>query len=167
MIARRLLSTEESAANPLATDGPLVIRGTEGLVLNYARCCTPIPGDLIVGHLSAGKGMVVHRDSCKNISELRNNPEKCIPLTWAKDIDSEFNVELRIELAHQRGLIALLAGTISEADANIDKINVDERDGRISVIQLGISVRDRVHLARIIRKLRGLSGVSRITRMRA
>lgn len=167
VIARRLLSTEESAANPLATDGPLVIRGTEGLVLNYARCCTPIPGDLIVGHLSAGKGMVVHRDNCKNISELRNNPEKCIPLTWAKDIDSEFNVELRIELAHQRGLIALLAGTISEADANIDKINVDERDGRISVIQLGISVRDRVHLARIIRKLRGLSGVSRITRMRA
>ncbi len=167
VIARRLLSTEESAANPLATDGPLVIRGTEGLVLNYARCCTPIPGDLIVGHLSAGKGMVVHRDSCKNISELRNNPEKCIPLTWAKDIDSEFNVELRIELAHQRGLIALLAGTISEADANIDKINVDERDGRISVIQLGISVRDRVHLARIIRKLRGLAGVSRIIRMRA
>lgn len=167
VIARRLLSTEESAANPLATDGPLVIRGTEGLVLNYARCCTPIPGDLIVGHLSAGKGMVVHRDNCKNISELRNNPEKCIPLTWAKDIDSEFNVELRIELAHQRGLIALLAGTISEADANIDKINVDERDGRISVIQLGISVRDRVHLARIIRKLRGLAGVSRITRMRA
>ena len=167
VIARRLLSSEDSDANPLAADGPLVIRGTEGLVLNYARCCTPIPGDLIVGHLSAGKGMVVHRDSCKNISEFRNNPEKCIPLTWAKDIDSEFNVELRIELAHQRGLIALLAGTISEADANIDKINVDERDGRISVIQLGISVRDRVHLARIIRKLRGLQGVSRITRMRA
>ena len=167
VIARRLLSTEESAANPLATDGPLVIRGTEGLVLNYARCCTPIPGDLIVGHLSAGKGMVVHRDSCKNISEFRNNPEKCVPLTWAKDIDSEFNVELRIELVHQRGLIALLAGTISEADANIDKISVDERDGRISVIQLGIGVRDRVHLARIIRKLRGLAGVSRITRMRA
>ncbi len=167
VVARRLLSTEESDSNPLAADGPLVIRGTEGLVLNYARCCTPIPGDLIVGHLSAGKGMVVHRDSCKNISEFRNNPEKCVPLTWAKDIDSEFNVELRIELAHQRGLIALLAGTISEADANIDKINVDERDGRISVIQLGIGVSDRVHLARIIRKLRALPGVSRITRMRA
>src|SRR5690554_526953 len=167
VVARRLLATEESEAHPLAADGPLVIRGTEGLVLNYARCCTPIPGDIIVGHLSAGKGMVVHRDSCKNISEFRNNPEKCIPLTWANDIDAEFNVELRIELAHQRGLIALLAGTISEADANIDKINVDERDGRISVVQLGISVTDRVHLARIIRKLRALVGVSRITRMRA
>ena len=167
MVARRLLTAEDDNEQALASDGPLVIRGTEGLVLNYARCCTPIPGDLIVGHLSAGKGMVVHRDSCKNIAEFRNNPEKCIPLTWAKDIDSEFSVELRIELVHQRGLIALLAGTISEADANIDKINVDERDGRISIIQLGISVRDRVHLARIIRKLRGLAGVSRITRMRA
>lgn len=167
VVARRLLSTDNADINPLAADGPLVIRGTEGLVLNYARCCTPIPGDLIVGHLSAGKGMVVHRDSCKNISDVRNNPEKCVPLTWAKDIDSEFNVELRIELAHQRGLIALLASTISEADANIDKINVDERDGRISVIQLGISVTDRVHLARIIRKLRALPGVSRITRTRA
>ncbi|HZJ95152.1 MAG TPA: bifunctional GTP diphosphokinase/guanosine-3',5'-bis pyrophosphate 3'-pyrophosphohydrolase [Thiopseudomonas sp.] len=167
VVARRLLSKEGSDKHPLASDGPLVIHGTEGLVLNYARCCTPIPGDLIVGHLSAGKGMVVHRDNCKNISEFRNNPEKCIPLTWAKNIDAEFNVELRIELAHQRGLIALLAGTISEADANIEKINIDERDGRISVVQLGLSVRDRVHLARIIRKLRGLAGVSRITRMRA
>ncbi len=167
VVARRLLASDDSTAHSLSADGPLVIRGTEGMVLNYARCCTPIPGDLIVGHLSAGKGMVVHRDSCKNISEFRNNPEKCIPLTWAEDIDSEFNVELRIELAHQRGLIALLAGTISAADANIDKINVDERDGRISVIQLGISVTDRVHLARIIRKLRALSGVSRITRTRA
>ena len=167
VVARRLLSTDNADINPLAADGPLVIRGTEGLVLNYARCCTPIPGDLIVGHLSAGKGMVVHRDSCKNISDVRNNPEKCVPLTWAKDIDSEFNVELRIELAHQRGLIALLASTISEADANIDKINVDERDGRVSVIQLGISVTDRVHLARIIRKLRALPSVSRITRTRA
>lgn len=167
VVARRLLSTEGADKHPLVSDGPLVIHGTEGMVLNYARCCTPIPGDLIVGHLSAGKGMVVHRDSCKNISEFRNNPEKCIPLTWAKNIDGEFNVELRIELAHQRGLIALLAGTISGADANIDKINIDERDGRISVVQLGISVRDRVHLARIIRKLRGLTGVSRITRMRA
>ena len=167
VVARRLLATADSEQHPLTSDGPLIIHGTEGLVLNYARCCTPIPGDLIVGHLSAGKGMVVHRDSCKNISEFRNNPEKCIPLTWAKDIDGEFNVELRIELAHQRGLIALLAGTISGADANIDKINIDERDGRISVVQLGISVRDRVHLARIIRKLRGLAGVSRITRTRA
>lgn len=166
VVALRLLAEEGSDQHPLAAEGPLVIRGTEGLVLSYARCCTPIPGDPIVGHLSAGKGMVVHRETCKNIAEFRQNPEKCIPLTWAKDIEGEFNVELRIELAHQRGLIALLAGSISEADANIEKISVDERDGRMSVVQLGVSVRDRVHLAQVIRKLRTLNGVSRITRAR-
>lgn len=166
VVALRLLAEEGSDHHPLAAEGPLAIRGTEGLVLSYARCCTPIPGDPIVGHLSAGKGMVVHRETCKNIAEFRQNPEKCIPLTWAKDIEGEFNVELRIELAHQRGLIALLAGSISEADANIEKISVDERDGRMSVVQLGVSVRDRVHLAQVIRKLRTLNGVSRITRAR-
>ncbi|SFI07643.1 (p)ppGpp synthetase, RelA/SpoT family [Pseudomonas guineae] len=164
VVARRLLS-DNGEALP-SSEGPLAIRGTEGLVLSYAKCCTPIPGDPIVGHLSAGKGMVVHLDSCKNIGEIRHNPEKCIQLSWAKDVTGEFNVELRVELEHQRGLIALLAGSVNAADGNIEKISMDERDGRISVVQLVVSVHDRVHLARVIRKLRGLIGVIRITRAR-
>jgi len=164
VVARRLLS-DSNETSP-STEGPLAIRGTEGLVLSYARCCTPIPGDPIVGHLSAGKGMVVHLDNCKNIGDVRHNPEKCIQLSWAKDVTGEFNVELRIELEHQRGLIALLAGSVSAADGNIEKISMDERDGRISVVQLVLSVHDRVHLARVIKKLRALSGVIRITRAR-
>jgi guanosine-3',5'-bis(diphosphate) 3'-pyrophosphohydrolase len=165
VVARRLL-TDDNEALP-SSEGPLAIRGTEGLVLSYAKCCTPIPGDPIVGHLSAGKGMVVHLDTCKNIGEIRHNPEKCIQLSWAKDVVGEFNVELRIELEHQRGLIALLAGSVNAADGNIEKISMDERDGRISVVQLVVSVHDRVHLARVIRKLRTLTGVIRITRARA
>ncbi|WP_405119393.1 bifunctional GTP diphosphokinase/guanosine-3',5'-bis pyrophosphate 3'-pyrophosphohydrolase [Pseudomonas leptonychotis] len=164
VVARRLLS--DSNETLPSSEGPLAIRGTEGLVLSYAKCCTPIPGDPIVGHLSAGKGMVVHLDSCKNIGEIRHNPEKCIQLSWAKDVTGEFNVELRVELEHQRGLIALLAGSVNAADGNIEKISMDERDGRISVVQLVVSVHDRVHLARVIRKLRGLIGVIRITRAR-
>jgi len=164
VVARRLLS-DSNETSP-SNEGPLAIRGTEGLVLSYARCCTPIPGDPIVGHLSAGKGMVVHLDNCKNIGDVRHNPEKCIQLSWAKDVTGEFNVELRIELEHQRGLIALLAGSVSAADGNIEKISMDERDGRISVVQLVLSVHDRVHLARVIKKLRALSGVIRITRAR-
>lgn len=164
VVARRLLS--DSNETLPSSEGPLAIRGTEGLVLSYAKCCTPIPGDPIVGHLSAGKGMVVHLDSCKNIGEIRHNPEKCIQLSWSKDITGEFNVELRVELEHQRGLIALLAGSVNAADGNIEKISMDERDGRISVVQLVVSVHDRVHLARVIRKLRGLIGVIRITRAR-
>ncbi|MED5609310.1 MULTISPECIES: bifunctional GTP diphosphokinase/guanosine-3',5'-bis pyrophosphate 3'-pyrophosphohydrolase [Pseudomonas] len=166
VVARRLLSSEGNAAATNA-EGPLAIRGTEGLVLSYAKCCTPIPGDPIVGHLSAGKGMVVHLESCKNISEIRNNPEKCIQLSWAKDVTGEFNVELRVELEHQRGLIALLATSVNAADGNIEKISMDERDGRVSVVQLVVSVHDRVHLARVIKKLRALKGVVRITRVRS
>ncbi|AMO79426.1 (p)ppGpp synthetase, RelA/SpoT family [Pseudomonas citronellolis] len=166
VVARRLLSSEGDAAATNA-EGPLAIRGTEGLVLSYAKCCTPIPGDPIVGHLSAGKGMVVHLESCRNISEIRNNPEKCIQLSWAKDVTGEFNVELRVELEHQRGLIALLATSVNAADGNIEKISMDERDGRVSVVQLVVSVHDRVHLARVIKKLRALKGVVRITRVRS
>ncbi|WP_313507418.1 bifunctional GTP diphosphokinase/guanosine-3',5'-bis pyrophosphate 3'-pyrophosphohydrolase [Stutzerimonas nitrititolerans] len=165
VIARRLLASDGEQA-PTA-EGPLAIRGTEGLVLNYAKCCTPIPGDPIVGHLSAGKGMVVHLDTCRNIAEIRHNPDKCIQLSWAKGVTGEFNVELRVELEHQRGLIALLAGSVNAADGNIEKIGMDERDGRISVVQLVVSVHDRVHLARVIRKLRAIKGVMRITRVRA
>ena len=168
VVARRLLAENgETAPSPDNSDGPLAIRGTEGLVLSYAKCCTPIPGDPIVGHLSAGKGMVVHLDNCRNIAEVRHNPDKCIPLNWAKDVTGEFNVELRVELEHQRGLIALLASSVNAADANTEKIGLNERDGRTSVVQLVISVRDRVHLARVIKKLRALAGIIRITRIRA
>jgi guanosine-3',5'-bis(diphosphate) 3'-pyrophosphohydrolase len=165
VIARRLLASDGEQAP--SAEGPLAIRGTEGLVLSYAKCCTPIPGDPIVGHLSAGKGMVVHLDTCRNIAEFRHNPDKCIQLSWAKDVTGEFNVELRIELEHQRGLIALLAGSVNAADGNIEKIGMDERDGRVSVVQLVVSVHDRVHLARVIKKLRAIKGVTRITRLRA
>ena len=166
VVARRLLAESGDETLP-SSEGPLAIRGTEGLVMSYAKCCTPIPGDPIVGYLSAGKGMVVHMESCRNIVDIRHNPEKCIQLNWAKDVTGEFNVELRVELEHQRGLIALLAGSVNAADGNIEKISMDERDGRISVVQLVVSVHDRVHLARVIRKLRALKGVMRITRVRA
>jgi (p)ppGpp synthase/HD superfamily hydrolase len=99
-------------------------------------------------------------------------PAKAWSCTWTTAATSaksagEFNVELRVELEHQRGLIALLASSVNAADGNIEKISMDERDGRISVVQLVVSVHDRVHLARVIKKLRALTGVIRITRMRA
>ncbi|MDN5513736.1 MAG: RelA/SpoT family protein, partial [Pseudomonas sp.] len=166
VVARRLVAESGDDTLP-SSEGPLAIRGTEGLVMSYAKCCTPIPGDPIVGYLSAGKGMVVHMENCRNIVDIRHNPEKCIQLNWAKDVTGEFNVELRVELEHQRGLIALLASSVNAADGNIEKISMDERDGRISVVQLVVSVHDRVHLARVIKKLRALKGVMRITRVRA
>lgn len=166
VVARRLLAVEGETPQPPSLDGPLAIRGTEGLVISYAKCCSPIPGDPIVGYLSAGKGMVVHVDSCRNISEFRHNPNKCLGLSWAKDVTGEFNVELRVEIEHQRSLIALLASSVNAAEANIEKISMDERDGRTCIVQLVVSVHDRAHLARVIKKLRMLNGMTRITRVK-
>lgn len=139
--------------------------------MNYARCCNPIPGDSIVGRLSAGKGMVIHLDSCRNITEphahAHAGADECIPLAWARDVVGEFSVSLRVELEHQRGLIAVLASAVTDADANVEKISMDERDGRTSAVLLAISVRDRVHLARVIKQLRVIKGVQHVTRVRA
>jgi len=178
VVARRLLATDgggedtekhriDQADGPAGSgEKPLAIRGTEGLVVSFARCCNPIPGDPIVGYLSSGKGMVIHQENCKNLVDSRQNTEKTLHLTWDKDVSGEFTIELRVELEHQRGIIAQLATGITVADASIDKISVDERDGRISVVQLVIRVRDRLHLSQLIKRIRSLNGVMRITRLK-
>ncbi|MAB25950.1 MAG: bifunctional GTP diphosphokinase/guanosine-3',5'-bis(diphosphate) 3'-diphosphatase [Pseudomonadales bacterium] len=178
VVARRLLAADGAAEDTEkqridqsqddtgSGENPLAIRGTEGLVVSFARCCNPIPGDPIVGYLSSGKGMVIHQENCKNLVDSRHNTEKTMHLTWDKDVSGEFTVELRVELEHQRGIIAQLATGITVADASIDKISVDERDGRISVVQLVIRVRDRLHLSQMIKRIRSLNGVMRITRLK-
>ncbi|MAD27542.1 MAG: bifunctional GTP diphosphokinase/guanosine-3',5'-bis(diphosphate) 3'-diphosphatase [Pseudomonadales bacterium] len=177
VVARRLLAaegaSEEEDTQKISPDSiadssekPLAIRGTEGLVVSFARCCNPIPGDPIVGYLSSGKGMVIHQENCRNLADNRHNSEKTLHLTWDKDVSGEFTVELRVELEHQRGIIAQLATGITVADASIDKISVDERDGRVSVVQLVVRVRDRLHLSQLIKRIRNLKGVIRITRLK-
>ena len=177
--ARRLLASDAPAEaeaeaakhdavvqQPSIEEMPLAIRGTEGLVVSFARCCNPIPGDPIVGFITTGKGMVIHQENCKNLAEHRGNNEKILQLTWDKNVSGEFTVELRVELEHQRGIIAQLATSITVADASIDKISVDERDGRVSVVQLVLRVRGRLHLSQLIKRIRVLQGVMRITRLK-
>ena len=176
VVGRRLLASEgaidpeskkTTAAEPgSTTEKPLAIRGTEGLVVSFARCCNPIPGDPIVGYLSSGKGMVIHQENCSNLAENRHSNEKTLHLTWDKDVSGEFTVELKVELENERGIIAQLAAGITMADASIDKISVDERDGRVSVVQLVVRVRDRLHLSKLIKRIRTLTGVMRITRLK-
>jgi RelA/SpoT family (p)ppGpp synthetase len=172
--ARRLLPAEMSQAD--ATEAsrlhshpsrPLIIHGTEGVVVTIARCCRPIPGDSIIGHLSAGRGMVVHRHDCKNVAaEMKNNPEKCLQVQWAQDIKEEFAVELRVEMENERGALAILASQLSTADANIETINLKDKDARLIVVNLRILVTDRVHLAKAMRKIRKLKTVVKVVRMR-
>ncbi len=151
---------------PSSLDSPILIDNADGLITNYARCCHPIPGDPILGHLSPGRGLVVHRDSCKNMSDIRGNAEKCMPLNWSPSVRGEFPVELKLEIISDRGIIATLAARITDQDASIDQIRVNERDAHTSVVDLVISARDRSHLANIMRRIRGLKAVQTIQRVK-
>ncbi|WP_163648002.1 bifunctional GTP diphosphokinase/guanosine-3',5'-bis pyrophosphate 3'-pyrophosphohydrolase [Modicisalibacter sp. 'Wilcox'] len=171
-VARHLVESGESPATaqpavPGSQEAPVVISGTEGMVLNFARCCHPLPGDAIIGHLSVGKGIVVHRVDCRNLEDIkRDDPDKLFALKWADEVSGDFPVTLRIEMETRRGLVAELASVVTDADANIERIGIEERDARLSIINLTLAVRDRVHLARIIKRIRNQPHVGRINRIR-
>ena len=166
VVALQLLPN--SAGNLVAKEaGPvLAIRGTEGVVVTYARCCRPIPGDPILGFLSAGRGITVHTSDCPNVAKFRKHPEQWIDVHWEEHIEGVFPVNVRVEVKNQRGVLARVAVVIAELDANIDTVNIEERDGLNAAIDFTIEVRDRVHLAAILRRLRALETVIRIIRMK-
>ena len=173
IVARRLVPEEEGIIDKLrhklnSSGKSIAIRGTEGLVVSYARCCRPLPGDDIMGHLSAGRGIVIHRQKCRNINaEMRASPDKCLPLRWSEKVDREFQSELRIALVNQRGLLATIASVVTESDANIEHISIEEKGSHHGVMQLGLLVKDRIHLAQIIKRIRVLNGVDKVIRVKA
>lgn len=145
---------------------PLAIRGTEGVVVSYARCCRPIPGDRIRGFMSAGKGVVVHVANCPNTRSFQKNPDRWLDLSWDPTPDLQFPLDIRIEVINQRGILAVMATAIADMGSNIDNVTIENLDGHNAVINITLEVRDRVHLARIIKKLRKIKGVNRIYRKR-
>jgi len=171
LIAQRLtkhsdIALLENGSKPEQQES-LAIRGSEGMVMNYAKCCHPIPGDPIVGHISSGRGMVIHTDDCNNITEIRDNPEKCVAVSWDPNVEGEFSVELRVELENLRGIIATLATTITGAEANIEKISTVERDARFIIVNLSLNVRNRVHLAHVMKRVRLIKAVTSVTRVKS
>jgi guanosine-3',5'-bis(diphosphate) 3'-pyrophosphohydrolase len=168
LVARRLLVAKDTDKDidHINDDAPLAIKGTEGLVVSFAKCCNPIPGDPILANVSSGRGLVIHTEICKNVQDIRGNPEKCVILSWDKDIDSEFSVDLRLYLENRKGLVAELAAAITQADANIEGISVEDRDAQLSVTQIQLSVQGRKHLARVIRRLRNIRGINKIVRIK-
>ncbi len=143
---------------------PLTIKGSEGMVINFPKCCLPIPGDPILGFVTAGRGIVVHHQSCPNVTEFRNQPDKWVNVEWESNIEGEFTTNIRIDLTNQRGVLATIATAISDQDANIVHVTMKERDDRYTSIKFVIEVRDRVHLAGVMRRIRGIKHVSRISR---
>ncbi len=171
LTARQLLSlrdenTAEIGDTTPISRQPMVIHGTEGFLVNFARCCYPIPGDHIVGIVSSEKGVVVHNENCHNSIELSSNPERVVPLSWAENTDRDFSVELKVELTKQRGIIAVLATRVNGADASIEKISVEDENPKISTIHLVIGVRSRIHLASIMRRIRNIPAVLKVERER-
>lgn len=166
LIAKRLVMDSALTETHLLAAHPLAIRGTEGMVVSYAKCCKPIPGDAIVGYLSAGKGIVVHRENCKNVLDLHKFPEKYIFIQWAENVIGEFQTELKVEVLNQRGILAVIANVLSAEEVNIENVHIDERDTRHNVINFLISIKNRTHLANIIRRLREISAVTRVGRLK-
>lgn len=155
---------EKQKATQILSKQPLLIKGSEGLVVTFAACCKPIPGDVIVGILSAGRGMVVHREQCQEVAHLHGTPT-CIYLSWHEGMLGDFPVEILIDAHNQRGVLAELASTISRSEANIEDVRVRDKDGRYSEVRIIITVRDRQHLAQVLRRIRALESTIRVLRI--
>ena len=136
------------------------------MVVNFARCCRPIPGDPIVGFVSAGRGIVIHNQHCKNVAEYRNLPEKWIDVQWEAEVSGEFPAEIRVDVANERGVLATVAASISDTGSNIENVSIEERDGQNTTLIFTLAVHDRRHLARVMRRVRSLPAVLRISRSR-
>jgi GTP pyrophosphokinase len=168
VIARRLLSirdplTSESKKIP----GTVTIRGTEGMAVQFAKCCRPIPGDPIIGYLKKGQGLVIHTHDCPVMAKIHAAPEKMLDVEWDTQTTKPFNVGIKLTVANQRGVLAKVAAEISEADSNID--NVSMEDGESSAytsIHFTLQVSNRLHLARLMRALRRIPEVVRIARIK-
>ena len=167
IIARQLLGewTTQNSQKPNGPDAtPLLIRGSEGLVINFPKCCRPIPGDPILGFVTAGRGIVVHHQSCPNVAEYRNHPDKWINVERESNIKGDFPTNMRVDVTNQRGVLAKIASVISDQQANIVNVEMKDKDDRYTTLKFVVEVRDRQHLAQVMRRIRSLKHVTRVTR---
>ena len=170
----RMLMQEDIAPPPTGQEGedkglrnPLTIKGTEGMVVSLAKCCRPIPGDVIAGFFNPGKGIVVHLSECKNVIELRRKQFNSLDVEWDRQVSGEFPVEIRLELHNKLGTLAKVASCISKMKANIENVQITNQDSEFSTDVITLAVKDRVHLASVMRELRKLSVVMKISRVKS
>ncbi|RPD84453.1 bifunctional (p)ppGpp synthetase/guanosine-3',5'-bis(diphosphate) 3'-pyrophosphohydrolase [Luteimonas sp. 100069] len=141
------------------------IRGDERGVITFANCCTPIPGDSIMGYHTTGRGIVVHRMDCPNVAEFRKSPERWVNIDWDREVVGDYNVALRIEVENHPGVLAQVAAAIARVQSNIDGVEYLERDTTVAAIRFSIEVKNRKHLADVIRRIRRLPVVHGVQRM--
>jgi len=166
--AQKLLAADNPDYEAVAVEGggPVSIRGGDDLVINYGRCCGPVPGDQIVGHMTPGKGFVVHIETCPNINEIRRRAARdIIPARWTTTTHGEFLTTLRVDVNRRKGILAEIASEVTAADAGVDNINVEERSAEVSTMVIGVTVKNRSHLARVMRRLRNAQAVINLSRV--
>jgi GTP pyrophosphokinase len=164
LTARFLLGVKDDGESREAA-ASLVIAGTEGMVVSYAKCCYPIPGDEIMGYLSSGRGVVIHRNSCGNLINFRKQPEKWLAVTWEKDIDRDFSSQVHVETESKTGVLAEVAATIADSESNIEQVSVLDRHEDCTVLNFVLQVKNRKHLAEILRNIRNMPHVMRVSRV--
>ena len=143
------------------------IKGSEGMAIDLADCCHPIPGDPILGYIDKDRGLIIHTHECNEIKKIKVDPEKWVDVEWEPNPDRLFKVKLDILVSNERGVLAKIASVIAEMESNIDKLTTEESDGGgFTSINFLIEVKSRIHLADIIRNLRKIEQVSRITRFK-
>ena len=163
LTARFLLGTNEDGQSEPATTS-LVIAGTEGMVVTYARCCHPIPGDDVMGYLSSGRGIVIHRNNCGNLINFRKYPEKWISVGWQDEIARDFSSQIQVDTLNKPGVLAEVAATIADSGSNIEQVSVLGRHEDCSMLSFLLQVHDRTHLAKIMRSVRKMPNVIRVSR---
>ncbi|MDY4340731.1 bifunctional (p)ppGpp synthetase/guanosine-3',5'-bis(diphosphate) 3'-pyrophosphohydrolase [Xanthomonas sp. LF07-6] len=142
----------------------ILINGTERGVVSFANCCQPIPGDEIMGYHTAGKGIVVHRLDCPNLAELRKSPERWVPIGWDTSVIGDYDTALVVDVENRTGVLAQLAAAIAQSQSNIERVDYLDRDFNAAVLRFNIQVRDRNHLAEVMRRLRRLNAVQSVRR---
>ncbi|MEB1608873.1 MULTISPECIES: RelA/SpoT family protein [Xanthomonas] len=142
----------------------ILIDGSERGVISFANCCQPIPGDEIMGYHTAGKGIVVHRLDCPNLAELRKSPERWVPIDWDSGVTGDYDTALVVEVENRTGVLAQLAAAIAQSQSNIERVDYLDRDFNAAVLRFNIQVRDRRHLAEVMRRLRRLHVVQSVGR---
>ena len=164
-IAKRLKDefTEESdLLKPTVTKNKMPIKGTEGMMVSYGKCCRPIPGDSILAYLSPGKGLMVHQHGCRN--NKGHEQGSLFPVRWDTDIDRDFIAKLRIEILNHKGALAALTNVVARCGSNVHSLNSGEKESGLYLIDMEITCRNRVHLADIIRKIKVMGDVQRVVR---
>ncbi len=165
IVARQLLEKPATAKKRTRKNNlPLTIKGTEGMVVNFPKCCLPIPDDPIIGFVTTGRGIVVHHQTCPNVTEFRNHPDKWLDVAWEEQIDGSFSTNVRVEVTNQRGVLAKIATEIAARNANIISVEMHDKDDRYTTLKFVVEVTNRLHLADIIRRIRNIPHVSRISR---